>query len=84
MPNLSLEGVSCHIGSQLLDTEPMMEAVDKMLALVDRLRAQGLPIRHLDLGGGLGVAYKPDQVAPDIGGVTGRDLREGARPRACR
>ena len=65
-----------------------MEAVDKVLALVDRLRAQGLPIRHLDLGGGLGVAYKPDQVAPDIGGVTaaicekvrGRDLEVMVEP----
>jgi diaminopimelate decarboxylase len=71
MSSLSVEGVSCHIGSQLLDAGPMMEAVDKLLALVDRLRAKGLPISHLDLGGGLGVAYRPDQVAPDIGGVTG-------------
>ena len=65
-PRLLLEGVSCHIGSQILDTRPVMEAVDKMVALVDRLRADGVPIRHLDLGGGLGVAYNSEQVAPDI------------------
>lgn len=57
--NLLLEGVSCHIGSQITDLAPMLEVFDKMIALVDRLRARGLPIRTLDLGGGLGVAYKP-------------------------
>jgi diaminopimelate decarboxylase len=64
--NLILEGVSCHIGSQILDTAPMVEVVDKMLALVERLRGSGLPIRALDLGGGLGVPYKPGESAPDI------------------
>lgn len=56
--NLDLEGVSCHIGSQITDIAPMLEVFDKMIALVERLRARGLPIRTLDLGGGLGVAYK--------------------------
>ncbi len=60
--NLLLEGVSCHIGSQLLDAAPVMEAVDRVLALIERLRAKGFDIRHADLGGGLGVAYKPDEV----------------------
>jgi diaminopimelate decarboxylase len=63
--SLDLEGVSCHIGSQIVDTGALMEAVDKMLALVDRLRTAGLPIRHLDLGGGLGVAYTPGAETPD-------------------
>ena len=67
--NVALEGVSCHIGSQLLDTDPMMDTVDKMLALVSRLRANGIPIKHLDLGGGLGVAYKPEDNAPSIAEV---------------
>ncbi len=65
--NLELEGVSCHIGSQILDTGALMEAVDKLLALVQRLRAAGLPIRHLDVGGGLGVAYTPGTETPDAG-----------------
>ncbi len=64
--NLSAEGVSCHIGSQILDTSPILEAVDKALALAARLRAEGHPIRHLDLGGGLGVAYHEGEEAPGI------------------
>ncbi len=69
--NLSLEGVSCHIGSQLLDVKPIMEAVDKMLKLVERLRAAGITIRHLDLGGGLGVSYEQDEHAPKIAELIG-------------
>ncbi len=64
--NLRFESVSCHIGSQLLDTAPMMEAFDKMVALVERLRASGMPIRTLDLGGGLGIQYKPGDETPSI------------------
>jgi len=64
--NLILEGVSCHIGSQILDITPMLEVFDKMVALVECLRRMGLPIRSLDLGGGLGVPYKPGETAPDI------------------
>jgi diaminopimelate decarboxylase len=61
--NLILEGVSCHIGSQIVDLAPMLEVFEKMVALVERLRTRGLPIRTLDLGGGLGVRYKPDDPA---------------------
>jgi diaminopimelate decarboxylase len=68
LKNVTLDGVSCHIGSQLLDTDPIIEAVDKMLALVERLRARGMTIRLLDLGGGLGVSYRPGDEAPQIGG----------------
>jgi diaminopimelate decarboxylase len=64
--NLELEGVSCHIGSQIVDIEPMLEVFSKMVALVERLRARGLAIRTLDLGGGLGVAYKPGDKALSI------------------
>jgi diaminopimelate decarboxylase len=64
--SLVASGVSCHIGSQLLDTDPMMEAVDKMLALVARLRSSRHAIRHLDLGGGLGITYKPEHAPPEI------------------
>jgi diaminopimelate decarboxylase len=78
LSRLMLEGVSCHIGSQMLDTNPVMEAVDKMVALVDRLRAAGVPIRHLDLGGGLGVAYESNQVAPDINVFIGNMVAKAA------
>jgi diaminopimelate decarboxylase len=66
LQNLSLEGVSCHIGSQITDIAPMLEVFDKMIALVERLRARGLAIRSLDLGGGLGVAYKSGDKTPSI------------------
>lgn len=66
LQNVTAEGVSCHIGSQLLDTDPILEAVDKVLALIDRLRSAGHAIRRVDLGGGLGVAYKAGDEAPEI------------------
>jgi diaminopimelate decarboxylase len=80
--NLVLEGVSCHIGSQILDIQPMVEVFDKMVALAGRLRAQSIPVRSLDLGGGLGVPYQPGETAPPIADyihamcqrVAGRDL----------
>lgn len=63
--NLTANGVSCHIGSQILDPAPILEALDKVLTLAVDLRAAGLPIAHLDLGGGLGIAYrKGDQPTP--------------------
>jgi diaminopimelate decarboxylase len=73
--NLLLEGVSCHIGSQQFDFDPMMQAADRVLALIARLRARGFAIHHVDLGGGLGVAYKADEPAPAIGEFTAA-LRE--------
>jgi len=65
--NLLLEGVSCHIGSQMFDPHPVLRAVDRVLELVDKLRTNGFDIRHADLGGGLGVAYTRDEVEPVIG-----------------
>jgi diaminopimelate decarboxylase len=64
--NLTASGVSCHIGSQILDPSPILEAVDKVLALANVLRAQGHRIGHLDLGGGLGVAYHAGEISPEI------------------
>lgn len=65
--NVALEGVACHIGSQISSSAPVLEALDRMLALTDRLRTCGFAIRHLDLGGGLGVSYREGDAAPDIG-----------------
>jgi diaminopimelate decarboxylase len=76
LKNLTAEGVSCHIGSQMLDPAPILEAVDKLLALVATLRAEGRPIRHLDLGGGLGIAYRDGEKAPAI-----REFIESLRAR---
>jgi diaminopimelate decarboxylase len=66
LTHLELVGVSCHIGSQLLDTNPILDAVDKVLGLIDTLRARGHEIREIDLGGGLGVAYQSSDQAPGI------------------
>ena len=66
LKHLEPDSVSCHIGSQITDTRPLMEAVEKMLALVERLRANGCAIRTLDLGGGLGIAYHAGQTSPSI------------------
>jgi len=81
LPHLDLRGVSCHIGSQLLDTDPIREAVDKVLALITRLRAAGHDIREIDLGGGLGVAYRSSDTAPEIRGFM-RELRDRIAPAA--
>ncbi len=72
LPNLSLDGVSCHIGSQLLDLSPLIEAVEKMVALALRLRARGFAVAHLDLGGSLGVPYRPEEARPDLAAYLAR------------
>ncbi len=69
--NLSLEGVSCHIGSNVMQPGALMEAADRVLDLVARLRAQGFHIRNVDFGGGLGVQYRPEDAAPAIGEYIG-------------
>ncbi len=61
LPNLQVLGVDCHIGSQLTTLPPFLDALDRLLALIDRLAARGIHIRHLDLGGGLGVQYRDEQ-----------------------
>jgi diaminopimelate decarboxylase len=78
--NLTASGVSCHIGSQLLDTDPVLDAVDKVLALIERLRAAGHAVRHVDLGGGLGVAYKSADETPEIRAFIGK-LKDKVRGR---
>ena len=79
LPNIALESVSCHIGSQILEPAAIHEAIAKMLALVERLRVRGMAISHLDLGGGLGVAYKPDETAPSIAEFIGHMRRQTAK-----
>lgn len=88
LENLAMEGVSCHIGSQLMNPRPVMDAVDRVLALIETLRARGFRINHADFGGGLGVEYKPDDAAPAIGEfvaalrarVAGKDLHVMIEP----
>lgn len=66
LPHINVVGVDCHIGSQLTDTAPLVEALDSLLALVERLAESGISLRHVDMGGGLGVSYNDGEAAPDI------------------
>ncbi|HFD4267050.1 TPA: diaminopimelate decarboxylase [Vibrio parahaemolyticus] len=63
LPNLNVQGIDCHIGSQLTSIDPFIDATDRLLALIDDLKEQGINIRHLDVGGGLGVVYR-DELPP--------------------
>lgn len=59
--HIEIKGVDCHIGSQLTSLTPFLDALERVLLLVDRLAEKGITIRHLDLGGGLGVRYQDEQ-----------------------
>ena len=61
MDNIKVVGIDCHIGSQLTETTPFLAALDKILALVNTLKQDGIALHHLDLGGGLGIRYKDEQ-----------------------
>lgn len=61
LPNVSPVGIDCHIGSQLTELSPFLDALDRLLVLLDRLAERGLHIDHLDLGGGLGVPYQGER-----------------------
>ncbi|MCW8963893.1 MAG: diaminopimelate decarboxylase [Gammaproteobacteria bacterium] len=63
MQGLEIVGLDCHIGSQLTELSPFVDALDRVLALADRLKAAGITLRHLDLGGGLGITYH-DETPP--------------------
>lgn len=74
LANLEVVGVDCHIGSQLTQLEPFLDALERLLALVDRLAARGIAIKHLDLGGGLGVQYRDEE--PPLAGDYIKAVRE--------
>jgi diaminopimelate decarboxylase len=57
LPHLEVAGIDCHIGSQLLDDAPLLEALDKLIELIDTLGHEGIVLHHLDIGGGLGICY---------------------------
>lgn len=68
LAGLTVVGIDCHIGSQITQVAPYIEATEKVLDLVDLLQAQGIHLTHIDLGGGLGISYQPEETAPDIAG----------------
>ncbi len=74
LPRLSIRGVDCHIGSQLTETAPFLDALERVLQLVDQLQARGIPIAHLDLGGGLGIRYRDE--TPPLPAAYARALRQ--------
>jgi diaminopimelate decarboxylase len=65
LPQIDVLGIDCHIGSQITNTSPYLDALDKVLDLVEHLKKEGIVIHHLDLGGGLGISYG-DETPPDI------------------
>ena len=71
MENIRVEGIGCHIGSQILDTAPLEQAVDRVLELVGTLERESIRLAHVDLGGGFGIRYR-DEKTPDIRGYCSR------------
>ena len=65
LSNIEIHGVDCHIGSQLTELEPFLDAFDRVLALVEQLESTGIHIQHIDIGGGLGICYN-DETPPDF------------------
>ncbi len=81
LPHLEVIGIDCHIGSQLTSVAPFIDALDRILVLVDRLQSEGIRLHHLDIGGGLGIRYheesppEPSDYARQIlERMKGRDL----------
>jgi len=66
MPNIAVHGVDCHIGSQITELSPFLDAFDRVLALVDALEERGIHIQHIDAGGGIGICYN-DETPPEFG-----------------
>ena len=65
LPNLRVTGIDCHIGSQIVELEPLDEALERILELVDALAGRGIRLEHIDLGGGIGIRYRNEPV-PDV------------------
>ena len=81
--SIEVTGIDCHIGSQLLDPSPFVEALERILPMIDTLKAEGIHLHHIDLGGGLGIYYHEGQSEPVVADylrplldrLTGRGLR---------
>ncbi len=82
LPHIAIIGVDCHIGSQLTSTAPLLDALDRLLALIDALATDGIVVQHLDLGGGLGVRYR-DETPPEPAEYIGQVLAKLGARRLC-
>jgi len=80
LPNIDVVGVDCHIGSQLTQTRPFLDALDKVLLLIDKLREHDITLKHLDLGGGLGICYRDEQPPEPADYITAILARLGDTP----
>jgi diaminopimelate decarboxylase len=65
LPNLDVVGIDCHIGSQLTETQPFVDALDRVMVMIAKLKELGIHLKHIDIGGGLGVTYK-DETPPTV------------------
>ena len=65
LPHLNIIGIDCHIGSQLIKLEPLVEACERLLPLINKLAAHGIGLQHIDLGGGVGIVYQNEET-PDL------------------
>jgi diaminopimelate decarboxylase len=65
LKNLEIVGIDCHIGSQLTETQPFVDALDRVIMMIDHLKTLGIGLKHIDIGGGLGVTYK-DETPPSV------------------
>jgi diaminopimelate decarboxylase len=65
LPNLDVVGIDCHIGSQLTETQPFVDALDRIVMMIEQLKGLGIDLKHIDIGGGLGVTYK-DETPPSV------------------
>ena len=65
LTHLEIVGIDCHIGSQLTETQPFVDALDRVMSMIDELKKLGINLKHIDIGGGLGVTYK-DEVPPTV------------------
>ena len=63
LPHVKITGMDCHIGSQLTELQPFLDATDRLIRLIEQLKEDGITLKHLDLGGGLGVTYT-DETPP--------------------
>jgi diaminopimelate decarboxylase len=71
LPGIEIAGIGCHIGSQLVASAPYAEAAGRMAALADRLASAGIRLRHIDIGGGIGIRYKDEEPEPIAGFLDG-------------
>ena len=80
LPGLRVVGIDCHIGSQITEEEPYLDAMDRVLDLVDAIEAAGVPIQHIDFGGGLGIDFNEDTPTTPVPCGTGWSNAQTTKP----